>query len=466
MAYNETGTAGNDTLDHSADTGPGTIIGLAGDDLLLTGTAQATVSGDAGNDTVVLQAGNTGTVTGGTDNDSVTSNGTAIGSMMLFGNEGADTITTFSAPASSSQTIVGGNDSADGADSLTGGAGNDIIFGNGGNDTLDGWLGADTLIGGVGNDSIWHSFFVPTSDLVYGNEGNDTMWVSGGGGSDTVFGGSGDDSIFHNSAGTPSMYGNEGNDTINAFGATTATIIGGQDSADGSDSLTGSAGADLIFGNGGDDRINAGDGANTVVGGFGADSILAGIGADVIFGNESNDTISSSGAGADTVFAGLGDDTVITGDAADMISGNEGNDTIRGGDGIDTIAGGSGNDQFAYSDANDDGSNANGGGPVEFVSDVNWAEDKFQVFAAVTYAAVIGPGSALNLEDTADNALAAALALAGGGSQRVAAQFNFNGRTYLAIDQAGAFGAFTDDLDLLFDITGATGSVSASNFTT
>ena len=66
MAYTVTGTAGNDTLNQSADTGPGTIVGLAGDDYVFTGTGLATVTGDSGNDTVFLQAGNTGTVNGGT----------------------------------------------------------------------------------------------------------------------------------------------------------------------------------------------------------------------------------------------------------------------------------------------------------------------------------------------------------------------------------------------------------------
>ena len=50
----------------SSDTGPGTIVGLAGNDCILATTAFATVDGGFGEDTVVLQAGNSGTVTGGT----------------------------------------------------------------------------------------------------------------------------------------------------------------------------------------------------------------------------------------------------------------------------------------------------------------------------------------------------------------------------------------------------------------
>ena len=40
------------------------------------------------------------------------------------------------APSTGAVTIVGGNDSADGADFLSGGTGADLMFGNGGNDTM------------------------------------------------------------------------------------------------------------------------------------------------------------------------------------------------------------------------------------------------------------------------------------------------------------------------------------------
>ena len=48
--------------------------------------------------------------------------------------------------------------------------------------------------------------------------------------------------------------------------------------------------------------------------------------------------------------------------------------------------------------------------------------------------------------------------------QHVAAQFAFNGRAYLAIDQGGANSLFTDTFDLLLDITGATGTIGANDF--
>ena len=95
---------------------------------------------------------------------------------------------------------------------------------------------------------------------------------------------------------------------------------------------------------------------------------------------------------------------------------------------------------------------------------MNFDQDRFQVFTAISFAVATSAGAATNLEDGADAALGAALALAGGGAQRVAATFDFNGRSYLAIDQAGAFGAFTDTLDLLIDVTGATGTIGAGDF--
>jgi Ca2+-binding RTX toxin-like protein len=183
MAYSVTGTAGNDTLNQSGDTGPGTVVGLAGDDCIFTGSGLATVSGDSGNDTVVLNTGNTGTVNGGTENDLIVPIGTGVGSMQLFGSDGADSSLMVS--VTSAQTIVGGNDSNDGPDCLVGGAAGDLIFGNGGNDTIADIGGSDTHVAGFGNDTVADT---AGSDLIFGNQGNDTFALPTPG-SPTVFGG-------------------------------------------------------------------------------------------------------------------------------------------------------------------------------------------------------------------------------------------------------------------------------------
>ena len=95
------------------------------------------------------------------------------------------------------------------------------------------------------------------------------------------------------------MFGQRGKDTRASNSA--ATILGGNDLADGADSISGSFGADFLFGNGGADTIAAKDGNNTVVAGFGADSVVTSSDSDLIFGNESNDTIRDTG-GQNTLF--------------------------------------------------------------------------------------------------------------------------------------------------------------------
>lgn len=70
----------------------------------------------------------------------------------------------------------------DGADTITGRAGNDTIDGLEGNDTLYGGDGDDTLIGGDGADDL------------FGGDGMDTIHVSGHG--DQAFGGEGADTII------------------------------------------------------------------------------------------------------------------------------------------------------------------------------------------------------------------------------------------------------------------------------
>jgi Ca2+-binding RTX toxin-like protein len=454
MAYSVTGTAGNDTLNQTGDTGPGTVVGLAGDDCIFTGSGLATVTGDSGSDIIHLQTGNTGTVNGGTEDDQIFDNGTSVGPMLLFGGDGADLIVTVSSIAN--QTIVGGNDSGDGADSIISSSGDDLLFGNGGDDNATDFGGSGTLVGGFGSDNLLVTG--TGSALIFGNQGNDVL-TDMATGNQTVLGGLGNDAVVVN-AGPALIFGNEGADTVAATGAG-STLVGGNDSADGDDSLSAGGGTSMVFGNGGADTIRAFISINTVIGGAGNDSIVAG---RLIFANEGNDSIFAVGA-TNTVFGGTGNDWMSGDIAADTLQGNEDNDTILGGHGIDTISGGAGNDVFAYASAAEDGDNAAGGGPVELITDVDFAVDRFDNEFNVTFAANMGGGTGANLSTSVNNAIAAAFALAGGGAATVvAAQFTFAGRTYLAIEQTAGNAVFDDPTDLLLDITGVTGTIGASNF--
>ena len=195
MAYNATGTAGNDTLNQGDGCRPRHYRRSRGRRLHFQGTGLATVTGDSGNDIVVTQAGNTGTVDGGTENDSIFAAGNS-GSMLLSGMPAPIRSTSSLQPAR--QTIVGGTDSSDGADCILGSNGPDLIFGNGGNDILDvsdDGRRAETIPSSAASAMI-RSSAAPTggTDLVFGNEGNDTIYLSGG--NDTDFGGLGNDCLY------------------------------------------------------------------------------------------------------------------------------------------------------------------------------------------------------------------------------------------------------------------------------
>jgi Ca2+-binding RTX toxin-like protein len=426
MAFDITGTPNNDTILTPSNQGDGTVRGLAGDDRIEV-PFRAPISAQ------------------------------------LFGGAGSDSIRTLEIL---SVTMVGGDSSLDGNDSLVvdgGASGTCFIFGNGGSDTIFGLLAFSTVVGGFGNDSVLINNGEQNT-LIFANEGNDTLDLSG---SDfnTIFGGQGNDSVRSTTAGGQFRL-NENNDTFYADGNSSAlTVTGGNDSADGADSIWTGSGNDVVLGNGGNDTILGGEGNNVLVG-AGADFVFSGDDLDFIFGNENNDTL-ISGKGPDTVFGGQGNDSIVTGLVLsddgfgnDSILGNEGSDRIIAGTGADTISGGADADVFIYEDPGDDGSS---GGSVEFITDLSWAVDSFAFAWSVEFAAVTSPGGAGNLGQAAANALLAAWQQNGSADVNVAAVFTFQGRTYLVSDSNLTHnGAFSNNDDILIDITAATGSVNAN----
>ena len=122
---------------------------------------------------------------------------TTVGTDMIFGGNGDDTINS----GAGNDLICGGNgggavnaglgddtiDGGNGNDTLRGGDGNDLIFGGGGNDTLEGGNDNDTLDGGAG------------TDILRGESGDDTL--TGGSGPDSFNGGPGNDTATDFNAG-------------------------------------------------------------------------------------------------------------------------------------------------------------------------------------------------------------------------------------------------------------------------
>jgi len=143
---NLNGGSGNDTLRGNA--GDNVIQGVVGNDLL---------EGRAGNDELRGGDGND-TLRGGTGNDRIDGGaGTDLASYFDL----AVAVRVDLAITTQQDTLGGGLDTIVGAESASGGSGNDVLLGNasanvlsgnGGTDELNGRAGTDTLTGGAGND--------------------------------------------------------------------------------------------------------------------------------------------------------------------------------------------------------------------------------------------------------------------------------------------------------------------------
>ncbi|MCA1627369.1 MAG: hypothetical protein LC742_05345 [Acidobacteria bacterium] len=137
-------------------------------------------------------------IVGTNKTETITIGTTTVGSDMIFGGNGDDTINA----GGGNDLVCGGNgggivnggvgddtlDGGNGNDTLRGGDGNDLIFGGGGNDILEGGNNDDTIDGGTGTDTL------------RGESGNDTL--TGGSGSDSFNGGPGNDTATDFNAGT------------------------------------------------------------------------------------------------------------------------------------------------------------------------------------------------------------------------------------------------------------------------
>jgi Ca2+-binding RTX toxin-like protein len=286
------GGAGNNTLRASAFSGPVTLDGGAGNDLLVGGPAADSLIGGLGNDTLNGGKGND-TLDGGAGTDQLVASGnanltltdaslTGLGTASLLGMErailtggtGSNRLdaSAFSGPV----TLVGGagNDTLIGgprADSLNGGSGNDSLVGNGGNDTLTGGTGNDTLNGGAGINRL-----VESADVDF----TLTNTSLSGLGSDVLSG-----------ITRAHLTGGPSNNRLDASAFTGAVT------------LDGGAGNDTLVGSPGNDSLNGGDGDDLLLGGPGNDTLTGGAGRDLLIG----------GSGADSLRGGTGDDILLAG---------------------------------------------------------------------------------------------------------------------------------------------------------
>ena len=304
-----TGNSSNNTITGNA--GSNFLTGADGDDYLDGGAGADQLHGGLGNDTFVVDNAvdfiqeNLGA---GTD--------TVLSSVTYVLNPEVENLTLLGSGAingtgSFRDNVIAGNT---GANVLDGKEGNDNIGGDAGNDTLLGGLGNDTLDGGVGNDIL-----------------------TGGTGTDTLIGGAGDDSFRDAAAGLSG-------DTITSFVAGDQIVITDANAATFNFSLSGNtltySGGSLTFGS----ALSGTLAATAAVGG--------GVQLTLQTASDPPQTF-NGGSGNDTLNGGSGSDTLNGNAGNDILNGNGGNDILNGGSGADRLTGGTGDDRYYIDDGGD-----------------------------------------------------------------------------------------------------------------
>lgn len=251
------------------------------------------------------------------------------GQDQLFGGDGLDTLEG----GAGADTLWGNGEAdllygGDGDDQVRGGGSTDRLFAGAGNDFVIGNTGKDTLYGEDGDDEMYGS---AGADSIFGGAGAD--WISGGGSRDTIQGDAGNDTIYGNT-GDDTVQGGDGADSL--FGSAGSDQVQGQS---GNDSLDGGSGSDTLRGDGGDDFLSGAGGKDTLVGGTGNDALYGNTGRDDLRGEDGNDRL-FGGAGSDTLQGQSGRDSLVGGSGADNLDGGSGSDTLSGGKSDDWLSGG------------------------------------------------------------------------------------------------------------------------------
>jgi Ca2+-binding RTX toxin-like protein len=286
-----------------------TLDGRGGNDLLMVGTGNHSLTGGSGIDTVAF------TENGGIPDPSVTI------SLALQGG---------------AQATGAGNWTLDGIENLSGGTNNDSLTGDGNANVLAGNTGNDTLVGGGGNDTLYGDGAIQIdyaggpgtsgpiatiADVTSVDpslvDGNDTL--EGGAGSDTLNGGGGSDtaSYEHNGGRVEVFLGGGGADEYDAAGNYLSS-----DAFVSIENVIGSAFDDFIVGDAGTNHLDGLGGNDQLVGGAGGDTLDGGDGNDNLRGDNGTNSV-------------VGNDTLHGGNGNDFLNGGFGDDFIDGGDGYD-----------------------------------------------------------------------------------------------------------------------------------
>jgi subtilisin family serine protease/Ca2+-binding RTX toxin-like protein len=238
---------------------------------------------------------------------------------------------------------------------------------------------------------------------------------------------------------------------------------------------TGNAGNNVITGNGANNILNGGAGTDILIGGLGNDIYVVDSATDTITEgvNAGTDTIQSSVTYTIAALANI-ENLTLTGAAAingtgnagnNFITGNTGNNILNGGAGTDILTGGVGKDTLTGGlevDRFDYRTLANSAlGIFDVITDFNatTGNDLFLVTTARSgFNNVTTPVATLDATGIAARLTTAVF------TANSAAQFTFGTRTFVAINDATA--GFSATTDAIIEVTGLTGTLGISNFTT
>ena len=431
-AFNEDlfGDAGNDSLDGKA--GNDAMVGGVGNDTYYVDAAGDLVFENAneGTDTVWSQVSytlganqenlvlDTAAAVNGTGNTLDNYIYAGAGNNILVGGTGTDwldytrmtaAVTVNLALTTAQVTGGSGTDTLSGFERLYGSAYNDTLLGDAGANYLAGYTGADSMNGGAGDDV----YFVDNAgDVVteLAAEGSDTIYTAinyvlgvnqerlvvdsalavngtgnalnndiyAGSGNNILDGGAGVDFVVYDRLSTggvtvslaltgPQNTGGSGTDTLLNFENLQGSAF--------ADVLTGDANANYIRGLAGNDVLDGGAGIDTLVGDAGDDTYVVDNAADVVTEAASSglDTVQSS---VTYTLAVNVENLTLTGNslidgtgnvANNVLTGNSARNLLDGGAGNDTLIGGGGDDYYFVDAVSDVVVETAGGGTGDIV---------------------------------------------------------------------------------------------------
>ncbi|CUH69401.1 Cyclolysin [Thalassovita autumnalis] len=300
------------------------VIRVAGTSTTLTTQSPAL----GGNDTITALGGNDMMALGDGADVADLGEGNNIG----LGDNGVIAVTPVQTRVATSSPELGGNDS------LTSGAGQDTIVLGVGDDTLAAGDG-DNLILGDNGEILVNTSGISQVFATHGLDGADT--ITTGAGLDVIIGALGADSI-QAGHGDNTVIGDMGIITQDAglAGAATRTAVTQTVGTGDNDTITALDGVDVILGGAGADRISSGAGDDLILGDDGnwTSAHMSGLGqATVEVMQTGGDDWIDAGADNDIVMAAQGNDTVLAQAGEDVVLGDDGTVTFRNETDVETL---------------------------------------------------------------------------------------------------------------------------------